>query len=448
MTAEIAILNKSAVALAADSAVTISAGSSQEKIFNTAEKLFELSDNNPIGIMIYNEMSFMEAPLPLLIRKFRRECKTVDHAQDAATAFLRFLDNFGKTCGEEVKERHIVSLINPIIRKIFNEVGEAMRNLVFEDNVGPDDFKEKSYEAIDTIILDLENVLAAAQPAYFFDHGDFQISEKLKDKIRDMVNASLEGLEPAFRSRIENILQSVLMGDILSPGLTGIVIAGFGSRDMFPTLISFEIDGMVCGSLKHVKTNFVDIDRNTDPGTNKDKAKILPFAQREMVDRFLYGLDNGAQRAIAKFARTAISDIRKKLSDKYTFENGDDARIFAKDMEELENVLVNSLVGQAFASIKDVSRSEIEDIVEFMPKPELAHMAEALVELTSIKRRVSRGMETVGGPIDVAIISQTEGFVWIKRKHYFPMDLNSRYTARLNAKTNHRQEEIGNGEKP
>jgi hypothetical protein len=49
-----------------------------------------------------------------------------------------------------------------------------------------------------------------------------------------------------------------------------------------------------------------------------------------------------------------------------------------------------------------------------MPKPELARMAEALVNLTSIKRRVSRGVETVGGPIDVAVISHAEGFVWDK----------------------------------
>jgi hypothetical protein len=83
-------------------------------------------------------------------------------------------------------------------------------------------------------------------------------------------------------------------------------------------------------------------------------------------------------------------------------------------------------------------------MVEFMPKPELAKMAEALVELTSIKRRVTRGMETVGGPIDVAVISQSEGFVWIRRKHYFPAELNSRYFSRLNRKS-FESKESGNG---
>lgn len=71
-------------------------------------------------------------------------------------------------------------------------------------------------------------------------------------------------------------------------------------------------------------------------------------------------------------------------------------------------------------------------MVEFMPKSELSTMAEALVNLTSIKCRVSRGMETVGGPIDVAVISCTDGFIWVKRKHYFDAQLNRRYIARVN----------------
>src|SRR5688500_10039583 len=43
ITAEVAILNKSAVALAADSAVTIGGGSGNPKIFNTVNKVFTLS---------------------------------------------------------------------------------------------------------------------------------------------------------------------------------------------------------------------------------------------------------------------------------------------------------------------------------------------------------------------------------------------------------------------
>ncbi|MCK5723213.1 MAG: hypothetical protein KAI84_11810 [Gammaproteobacteria bacterium] len=51
MTAEILIMNKHGVSLAADSAVTISAGPDQKKIYNTSIKLFSLSKHEPVGII-------------------------------------------------------------------------------------------------------------------------------------------------------------------------------------------------------------------------------------------------------------------------------------------------------------------------------------------------------------------------------------------------------------
>ncbi len=41
-----------------------------------------------------------------------------------------------------------------------------------------------------------------------------------------------------------------------------------------------------------------------------------------------------------------------------------------------------------------------------------------------------RPTESVGGPIDVAVISKADGFIWIKRKHYFDPALNPRFLAR------------------
>ena len=70
-------------------------------------------------------------------------------------------------------------------------------------------------------------------------------------------------------------------------------------------------------------------------------------------------------------------------------------------------------------------------IVALLPKDELAELAEALVNLTSFKRRVTPAAETVGGPVDVAVISKGDGLVWLKRKHYFPPELNPRYFRRL-----------------
>jgi hypothetical protein len=69
------------------------------------------------------------------------------------------------------------------------------------------------------------------------------------------------------------------------------------------------------------------------------------------------------------------------------------------------------------------------DTVSILPKEELAAMAEALVSLTSSKRKMSLDIETVGGPVDVAVITKGDGLIWIRRKHYFESDLNPHFFA-------------------
>lgn len=51
MTAIVAVLNKHAVAVAADSAVTMG---NTHKVVNSANKIFTLSKYNPVAVMTYN----------------------------------------------------------------------------------------------------------------------------------------------------------------------------------------------------------------------------------------------------------------------------------------------------------------------------------------------------------------------------------------------------------
>lgn len=75
MTTEIAVMNKHAIAMAADSAVTIAVPSSQGKsykVLNSANKLFALSKYAPVGLMIYGNGSLLGVPWESIIKIFRR----------------------------------------------------------------------------------------------------------------------------------------------------------------------------------------------------------------------------------------------------------------------------------------------------------------------------------------------------------------------------------------
>ena len=59
-----------------------------------------------------------------------------------------------------------------------------------------------------------------------------------------------------------------------------------------------------------------------------------------------------------------------------------------------------------------------------MPVGEAIELAEFLVDLTIKYVRFTPGHQVVGGPIEVAAMTQHEGFKWIKRKHYYSQALN------------------------
>jgi hypothetical protein len=70
MTAEVAVLNQLGVALAADSAVSV--GQRAEKIWTSAEKLFQLSYADPVGAMVYGSASCLGLPWETIIKVYRR----------------------------------------------------------------------------------------------------------------------------------------------------------------------------------------------------------------------------------------------------------------------------------------------------------------------------------------------------------------------------------------
>lgn len=59
-----------------------------------------------------------------------------------------------------------------------------------------------------------------------------------------------------------------------------------------------------------------------------------------------------------------------------------------------------------------------------MPTGDAIALADYLVDVTKGYVHFLRGADTVGGDTDLAVVTRHEGFRWIKRKHYYPRDLN------------------------
>jgi hypothetical protein len=420
MTAEIAILNRAAVTLAADSAVTIGRGSSA-KIYNTVNKIFELHETEPVGIMIYGSLNFMGLPIETLVKLYRKQRR-----QTKFDTIVGYRDDFIKWLETEVpvEEQHewqnaylictdILSLVNRNTKaEIHRQMMKSGKYLKSKDN-------------------GIAQKIIAAEIAHL----------KQCDKLDNCKNGYAKDLEAFYGNAIRLCIDNAnldfspnkqtktalmrlciekLARKSLTSFRTGFVIAGFGRAEICPSLESFEADGIVRGKLKYVSHYSVDI------GRKGPHAEIYGFAQDDMIMSFLNGIDP----SLDKYIESSMSEAVDKLSSTfYQAINPAGGAIPAAAKAVLDQIKNDAL--KKFREYKDREFTKrVKDLIGVMPKQEISNLARSLIDLTTLKRRVTRDQESVGGEVDVAIISKSEGFVWVKRKHYFPAELNQRFFAK------------------
>src|SRR5580704_13893191 len=112
MTAEIAILNRSAVALASDSAVTIDTPTGP-KIYETANKLFALIKGQPVGIMIYDSAEHLGVPWETIIKAYRmkRPHACFNTLEEYAADFLEFVTESPDLVPSPMPSRYLDDLV-------------------------------------------------------------------------------------------------------------------------------------------------------------------------------------------------------------------------------------------------------------------------------------------------------------------------------------------------
>ncbi|MHA6251918.1 hypothetical protein [Oceanobacillus sp. CAU 1775] len=418
MTAEVVVMNKRGLAVAADSAIT-SGREGVQKIYNTANKLFSLSSEHPIGVMVYGAASFMEVPWEVIIKSYRGNLgnQKFSDLKDYAEHLFKFIREDKRFNNEAVEEIIIYRIFSDNLKRIVNEVEDKIIDKTDNEEISPKKVNAWLIECIDKNIDLYEN----KEKTYIdVDFDQFQ------KKFASVINEVKEELivyetSKAVTEKLYKLAYETAIKDYFSVGSTGIVIAGYGEENIFPQVLNYRLEGFIFGQLKYKKLKDKQISYTT--GVKDGTASITAFAQREMVDAFIGGMEPNMEEVILDIFKKVLKgypeQIQKQLDINFT----------DKQMKEL-----NSLGKEVYASIEDTiidyqEKNYIEpllSVVRALPKEELADMAETLVSLTSFKRRVSRATESVGPPIDVAIITKGDGFVWVKRKNYINSEINAR----------------------
>lgn len=415
MTSEVLILNKRAIVIGADSAVTTSGGD-HPRYSKSANKIFELSNVGSVAAAIYGNAAVDNMPWELAIKLFRNKLgnATFPTLGEFASALFQYLQGNVKLFPIDARNQWVEQQFDRAIKIVLQDAAFYAPGI---------------FEAATTI----------EQRKVLWDQAVVKFEEALADVAAPLtrvgLNAVLADLEP-WRQRAEtqiaevaefagiNAAQLAEVGHRLRyrfPSLlldsTGIVIAGYGEDEIFPSYEQYEVFGHIGDELFFTQTGRYAI-------THNGSAMIQPLAQTSMIDMFSEGFGKSLEKIIGEQGQAALAKVFAELA-----ENKID--VPPELVQSISTACHENFMGNWKLENWKKNFHPLLAVLQSLSVQEMAHLAESLLNLESLKERVTSPSESVGGPIDVAAITKGEGLVWVKRKHYFDADMNPRYQSRL-----------------
>ncbi|AGW92095.1 hypothetical protein N234_18840 [Ralstonia pickettii DTP0602] len=419
MTCEVAVMNRSAVVIAADSAVTTTNSNGEKRYSKGANKIFQLSNVEPVGVMIYGSASISAMPWEVVAKAFRDEklgSTRFDTVGEYATAFLDYIAAEGNPISQEFRDACYVAFVQQSWLRVFEHTKQTAALIHDQAATVPD--------------------RANAWRDYFDRRAAQLAAQPLDPRITaEQLEAAVAGIPPGLIQDGENALRSLGLAEIIVPqqigelavryfyhsftaflGSTGVVIAGYGKAEYLPTVVEIDVFGFVGTQLVFEETKRTQI-------SFSEPSAILQFAMSNQVDAFTSGVGLDAYSQV----REAYEQHAKTLAAETLAASGAAA---PADMDDRLKVSRDEFMRDWYHKVLAQHWHPMRNVVASLSVEEMAEFAETLVVLESLKERVTSTRQSVGGPIDVAVITKAEGLVWIKRKHFFSPELNSRFGVR------------------
>ena len=415
MTSEVVVMNRMGVALAADSAVTLEMGDSS-KVRDSAVKLFMLSKYRPVGVMVYNNAQLLGVPLETIIKLFRRKLgrQPFDTLREYGEELIRFLDGNAELFPEAVQNRYLLQALGTE----FQRIGEQVEEEIIARGLFGEGATDAAEEAIENR---LEFWRGQEDAEYFRDVSAVDVVGRISGEVHEVVNrATLHwGVGAEATKNLYEIGKQLVAKDHFPPDVfSGLVIAGFGEAEHFPAVLKLQLGGVYDGRLKIRTPSLVQV-------SDEIPSYITAFAYTNMVDAFLHGISPRV-RAHVEDATTFVREMPPLALDVVAGLDPAEKAKAVGAVRRASQAKAAEFAGKVLQGTNERSQ-EIARAVGTLTIGELARVASTLVGLSSFEQQMSLARETVGGPVDVAVISKGDGFIWIDRKHYFPRELNEHF---------------------
>ncbi len=410
MTSEIAVMNQRAVALAADSAVTLIDGGTVV-VRNDQRKLFNLIENRPIGVMFFGVADILGHPWEHLIEHYQKKVKPKEftHVRDYAVSFAGTLDNLEEFFPKARQKDDYKRLLASVFRYILH-LGQYLREAGGPERANLSDTQVLE-EAIERVWRDYqfrEDGSPRRDLPCFPQGFAATVARDYAGAIDELVAYGFQpfGLAKPVLQKLREIAVFAVVKDLFLEDVTGLVFAGFGSDERYPVVVTYFLSAIVGGIVKRAEASVDAIDGDV-------RSKIRVFADSEVTNAFIRGIDFNLERRVYGVMQMILQSLVDQVVGAFgniePSQREDVRRRFQADLVPQYFNAFRGMIGdyQQQAFINPVLR-----VLEIAARNELAETARELVSLNVFKKRIMAQKQTVGGAIDVAIISREGGFQW------------------------------------
>lgn len=427
MTCEVAVANRLGIALAADSAATFVGGVAGETYSAGANKIFQMADLEPLGCMIYNNANIAGIPWELVIKAYRASLNDQSHdtVQAYADDFIDFVNGTRSSdlLTDAIRELSFASVFVSSITYLVARGASTSVHLGRNSISAEDDrrqawsgFIAKTKAEFDT--LDVRPPLLDADLKSALAERSTTIAESISELFERRYSQLVAVVDTAELATLVIRATFLIPERILEPESTGLVVAGYGRKQFMPECVNVKLYNYVGSQFLWRASDGFKVQHTGNA------CQIKAFAMQNMVETFMIGASSDAYgiggRVFKDHATALCAEICAGLPQ------SPDSAIVERAINDRLEKFRNDWVG----GVAEVHLQPLLNVVGSLCLEELAELADTLVMLESLKEKVTRRTQSVGGPIDVAIITKAEGLVWIKRKLYFEPHLNHRYFAR------------------
>jgi len=479
-------MNSLGVSLASDSVVSF--GEDGGRAYPTMNKIFSLSGRQPIGIMISGAADCPTSNLPWerIIGKYREHIghEEKDFFREYFTDFAAVTAEFANADENDLSIRR--DLVRYFTKVVFpsTSIRERMNrefNGQFEYYIP--EVKDFFDLAIEERIKQIhQQAITELEDYKKFEETGKSVDEKKWNWYNQVKNNNTENTKEAAgifcgRHNTENhreLLEEIFMFHLVKHGTdsewktkTHIVFAGFSKGDNRPHNLQFTVTCNVGeGSFSEfhghsvrprslvddgllLRATELDWDVFSSPFLEEEdwlkcsmwsaSAFMLPYAYQDEMYTLIDGIHPAMYRKLIDSIPTPLVQGAEGITV------GLVPRIIeilreSQDIEEESKEKLVDAIGQQSEEIMSEIRETLASFLHYysrresfrssvtsLPLNEITDLARFLVSTETDMMHWTSDENTVGGPVDVAIITKEDGFVWVDTKQMFDPVKNPRH---------------------